>query len=165
MNRAAQYQQERLRVAQSQAASSPEEYLAKLGIKVSIFAPATSDLPRFAQLVAKTNQFNLNCRRRSDVELTQMCADAGYLIRLVQARDDFGDYGIVGAFAAKLDSDRADLDIFLLSCRAMGRGIEDIQDELKLFPFRVAEDTKPGEVLRIKLGRRKFTPPEPVAPG
>lgn len=125
MNRAVQYQQERLRAAQSQAASSPEEYLSKLGIKVSIFAPAPTDVPRFAQLVAKTNQFNLNCRRRSDVELTQMCADAGYLIRLVQARDNFGDYGIVGAFAAKLDSDRADLDTFLLSCRAMGRGIEE----------------------------------------
>src|SRR5246500_5369871 len=44
--------------------------------------------------------------------------------------------------------------------RLMGRGIEDIQEELKLFPFRIAEDTKPGEVLRIKLGDREFTPPE-----
>jgi FkbH-like protein len=125
MNRAVQYQQERLRIEQSKTASSPEEYLARLGVKVSIFAPAPSDVPRLAQLVAKTNQFNLNCRRRSDIELTQICADTSYLVRLVQARDDFGDYGIVGAFAAKLDSDRADLDTFLLSCRAMGRGIEE----------------------------------------
>jgi molecular chaperone DnaK len=44
--------------------------------------------------------------------------------------------------------------------RLMGRGVEDIQEELKLFPFRVAEDVKPGEVLRIKLGDREFTPPE-----
>src|SRR5437763_13574563 len=44
--------------------------------------------------------------------------------------------------------------------RLMGRGIDDIQEELKLFPFRVAEDVKPGEVLRIKLGDREFTPPE-----
>jgi Fe-S protein assembly chaperone HscA len=44
--------------------------------------------------------------------------------------------------------------------RLMGRGIDDIQDELKLFPFRIAEDVKPGEVLRIKLGDREFTPPE-----
>jgi len=44
--------------------------------------------------------------------------------------------------------------------RLMGRGIDDIQEELKLFPFRIAEDVKPGEVLRIKLGDRKFTPPE-----
>src|SRR5271167_146934 len=44
--------------------------------------------------------------------------------------------------------------------RLMGRGIEDIQEELKLFPFRLAEDLQPGEVLRIKLGDKTFTPPE-----
>src|SRR5271157_3472082 len=44
--------------------------------------------------------------------------------------------------------------------RLMGRGVEDIQEELKLFPFRLAEDLQPGEVLRIKLGDKTFTPPE-----
>ena len=44
--------------------------------------------------------------------------------------------------------------------RLMGRGAEDIQEELRLFPFRLAEDLQPGEVLRIKLGERTFTPPE-----
>ncbi|MGA2170904.1 MAG: Fe-S protein assembly chaperone HscA [Terracidiphilus sp.] len=44
--------------------------------------------------------------------------------------------------------------------RLMGRGLEEIQDELKLFPFRLAEDVEPGEVPRIRLGELKFTPPE-----
>jgi Fe-S protein assembly chaperone HscA len=44
--------------------------------------------------------------------------------------------------------------------RLMGRGVEDVQEELKLFPFRLAEDLKPGEVLRLKLGERELTPPE-----
>jgi len=44
--------------------------------------------------------------------------------------------------------------------RLMGRGIEDVQDELKLFPFQLAADLKPGEVLRLSLGGREFTPPE-----
>jgi len=44
--------------------------------------------------------------------------------------------------------------------RLMGRGVEDIREELKLFPFRLAEDLQPGEVLRIKLGEKTFTPPE-----
>src|SRR5437879_1483023 len=44
--------------------------------------------------------------------------------------------------------------------RLMGRGMEDIQEELMLFPFRLAEDLTPGEVLRIKLGEKTFTPPE-----
>jgi Fe-S protein assembly chaperone HscA len=44
--------------------------------------------------------------------------------------------------------------------RLMGRGLEEIQDELKLFPFRLAEDVEAGEVPRIRLGELKFTPPE-----
>ncbi len=44
--------------------------------------------------------------------------------------------------------------------RLMGRGVEDIRDELKLFPFRLADDIQPGEVLRIKIGGGTYTPPE-----
>jgi Fe-S protein assembly chaperone HscA len=44
--------------------------------------------------------------------------------------------------------------------RLMGRGLEDIQGELKLFPFQLAEDLQAGEVLRIKIGERTYTPPE-----
>jgi molecular chaperone DnaK len=43
--------------------------------------------------------------------------------------------------------------------RLMGRGLEDVRDELKLFPFRL-DETQAGEVLRVKLGDRIFTPPE-----
>ena len=44
--------------------------------------------------------------------------------------------------------------------RLMGRGLEEIQDELKLFPFRLADDVEAGEVPRITLGELHFTPPE-----
>src|ERR1700723_981442 len=44
--------------------------------------------------------------------------------------------------------------------RLMGRGLEEIQSELKLFPFRLADDIEAGEVPRIQLGDLKFTPPE-----
>jgi Fe-S protein assembly chaperone HscA len=44
--------------------------------------------------------------------------------------------------------------------RLMGRGLEEVQSELKLFPFRLAEDIEPGEVPRIQLGELRFTPPE-----
>src|SRR6202140_1328955 len=44
--------------------------------------------------------------------------------------------------------------------RLMGRGVEDIREVLKLFPFRLADDLQSGEVIRIKLGERTFTPPE-----
>jgi len=44
--------------------------------------------------------------------------------------------------------------------RLMGRSVEEIQSELKLFPFRLADDVEAGEVPRIQLGEMKFTPPE-----
>src|ERR1700760_5074450 len=44
--------------------------------------------------------------------------------------------------------------------RLMGRGVEDVTEELKFFPFRLAENIQPGEVLRIRLGASEFTPPE-----
>src|SRR5271163_4812330 len=44
--------------------------------------------------------------------------------------------------------------------RLMGRGVEDVVEELNYFPFRLADDIQPGEVLRIRLGDAEFTPPE-----
>src|SRR5450631_4413893 len=44
--------------------------------------------------------------------------------------------------------------------RLMGRGLGEIQNELKMFPFRIADDVEAGEVPRITLGELKFTPPE-----
>lgn len=44
--------------------------------------------------------------------------------------------------------------------RLMGRGLEDIQEELKLFPFRLSDALQQGEVLRIRLGEMEFTPSE-----
>jgi molecular chaperone DnaK len=44
--------------------------------------------------------------------------------------------------------------------RLMGRGVDDVREELKFFPFRLADDLQPGEVIRIRLGDKTFTPPE-----
>src|SRR5712692_8525606 len=44
--------------------------------------------------------------------------------------------------------------------RLMGRGVDDVQEELKFFPFRLASDLEPEEVIRIQLGEKTFTPPE-----
>ncbi len=44
--------------------------------------------------------------------------------------------------------------------RLMGRGVEDVQEELKLFPFHLAPDIQSGEVLRLQIGPQQYTPPE-----
>ncbi|HZR58433.1 MAG TPA: Fe-S protein assembly chaperone HscA [Terriglobales bacterium] len=66
---------------------------------------------------------------------------------------------IVGSAARKYLIETPERSVYSIK-RLMGRGIEDIQEELKLFPFRLADDLEAGEVLRIKLGQKTFTPPE-----
>src|SRR3984885_13245320 len=58
---------------------------------------------------------------------------------------------IVGNAARKYLIETPERAVYSIK-RLMGRGVEDIQEELKLFPFRLADDILPGEVLRIKLG-------------
>ena len=72
---------------------------------------------------------------------------------------DAKDQTIVGNAARKYLIETPGRAIYSVK-RLMGRGVEDVQDELKFFPFRLADDLVPGEVLRIQLGAKTFTPPE-----
>jgi molecular chaperone DnaK len=69
------------------------------------------------------------------------------------------DQIIVGNAARKCLIETPERSVYSIK-RLMGRGMEDIQEELKLFPFHLAEDLQSGEVIRIKLGEKTFTPPE-----
>jgi molecular chaperone DnaK len=80
------------------------------------------------------------------------------LVPSVVALDEKGQI-VVGSAARKYLIESADHAVYSVK-RLMGRGVEDVRDELKLFPFRLAEDLADGEVLRIKLGDKTFTPPE-----
>jgi len=80
------------------------------------------------------------------------------LVPSVVALDEHGQI-IVGSAARKYLIETPERAVYSVK-RLMGRGVEDVQDELKLFPFRLADDLQPGEVLRIKLGDKTYTPPE-----
>ncbi|HUK87671.1 MAG TPA: Hsp70 family protein, partial [Terriglobales bacterium] len=84
--------------------------------------------------------------------------DGSNLVPSVVALDERGEI-LVGNAARRYLIETPERAVYSIK-RLMGRGIEDIQDELRLFPFRLAPDLKPGEVLRIRLGDREFTPPE-----
>ncbi len=84
--------------------------------------------------------------------------DGANLVPSIVALDPAGQI-VVGNAARKYLIETPERAVYSVK-RLMGRGIEDIQDELKLFPFRVAEDLTPGEVIRIHLGERTYTPPE-----
>src|SRR4051794_11197119 len=89
--------------------------------------------------------------------------DGQNLVPSVVALDERGEI-VVGNAARRYLIETPERAVYSVK-RLMGRGIDDVRDELKLFPFRLADDpqsreSKSGEVLRIKLGEREFTPPE-----
>src|ERR1700687_701054 len=84
--------------------------------------------------------------------------DGVNLVPSVVALDD-KDQIIVGNAARKYLIETPERAVYSIK-RLMGRGIEDIHQELKLFPFQLADDLQAGEVLRIRLGEKTFTPPE-----
>ena len=72
---------------------------------------------------------------------------------------DVNNQPVIGNAARKHLTETPERAVYSIK-RLMGRGVDDVQAELKFFPFRLAEDLQPGEVLRIKLGDKTFTPPE-----
>jgi len=84
--------------------------------------------------------------------------DGSNLVPSVVALDE-NDQIVVGNRARKYLIETPERAVYSIK-RLMGRGVEDVQDELRFFPFRLADDLQPGEVLRIKLGNKTFTPPE-----
>jgi Fe-S protein assembly chaperone HscA len=84
--------------------------------------------------------------------------DGSHLVPSLVAIDRDGKT-VVGNAARALLIETPERAVYSIK-RLMGRGVEDIAEELQLFPFRMAEDLAPGEVLRIQLGEHSFTPPE-----
>jgi molecular chaperone DnaK len=80
------------------------------------------------------------------------------LVPSVVALDENGRV-VVGNAARKYLIETPERSVYSIK-RLMGRGIEDVRDELKLFPFQLADDLEVEEVLRIKLGEKTFSPPE-----
>jgi FkbH-like protein len=125
LGRAQSYAQETQRV-QARKSTDLGEFLQSLQLQVCVFEPSAGDVARLAQLVAKTNQFTLGGYRHTEVEVSSLAGRLDVALRLVQAKDNFGDYGIIGALIVSgIDSVEPMLDTFVLSCRAMGRGVED----------------------------------------
>jgi FkbH-like protein len=81
-------------------------------------------MTRVAQLLAKTNQFNLTTRRHTAADVAALL-DKGAVALWARVKDRFGDNGLVGAAIAAPEADgRWVIDTFLLSCRVIGRRVE-----------------------------------------
>ena len=117
------YAQERERRTLEASSQTLEDFLKNLELSVTMSEVSDATLPRAAQLTQKTNQFNLTTKRYTEEQLKQFLADGGKAWT-VAAKDRFGDYGIIGLLMAKPKAAIWDIENFLLSCRILGKGVE-----------------------------------------
>ena len=119
-----QYREEKKRTEFKSVATNMDEYLKGLDIKVEIKKADKFTIPRIAQLISKTNQFNTTTKRYSETEVAKMANSKDYLIISIKAEDRFGDSGITGVAIIKMGSINWHIDSYLLSCRILGKEIE-----------------------------------------
>ncbi len=119
-----QYRQNARREVCRREAGDLTAYLESLGTRLALFPAASRHLARIHQLFNKTNQFNVTTKRYQQSEIERFLADTQWELRLAAVRDNFGDLGIVGLYLVRDQGDEAEIDSFVLSCRALGRGIE-----------------------------------------
>jgi FkbH-like protein len=124
--RAETYRAQGLRRQLQASVASLEEFLVSLEQEVTIDRVTEGAVSRAAQMCQRTNQFNLTTRRYTVAEIDQMRQDPAFELYTLSVRDRFGDSGITGLGILKFSSDAAEIDTFLLSCRILGRRLEDV---------------------------------------
>lgn len=122
--RNAMYGENRQRKEIEASSDSMDAYLQKLGIEVNIGAAGEFDIQRVSQLTQKTNQFNLTTRRYSEGQIRELIVDSKSDVYCIKVRDKISDLGLVGVVIVRCQDDGQFIDSFLLSCRALGRGVE-----------------------------------------
>lgn len=123
LSRSAMYAEQVERSRFEKQAKDLQDFIAGLRLEV-VFAPVTAEtLPRVVQLTQRTNQMNTTLERYSEPELKQ-ALEQGTEAFTVTVSDKFGSYGLVGAVLFHEHNDSIRIDNFLLSCRALGRGVE-----------------------------------------
>jgi len=124
-DRAAYYQGNAQRAASLQASGDMDSYLASLDMVCTIGPVDPVSRPRVAQLINKSNQFNLTTRRYSESEVAAVEADASRHAIQIRLVDTFGDNGIISVIIADRAADAWEIDTWLMSCRVLGRRVEE----------------------------------------
>lgn len=119
------YQQEMQRKSVLNASASMEDYLRSLEIKITLGEMTEEQLDRVSQLTQKTNQFNLVTNRYSPEEIRTYANKPENYIYTAKVSDRFGDSGLVFLMMISTTGTMAHVDNLLMSCRVMGRHIED----------------------------------------
>ena len=119
------YRAEALRRQEQAESLSPEDYIRKLEMRVDIHPLRPEEMERTAQLIGKTNQFNLTTRRYTLAQVRQMAEDGQHILYTVSSGDRYGDNGLIAVVILEDRGQDLMVDTFLMSCRVMGRKLED----------------------------------------
>lgn len=120
------YQAEAARAESSRQFTTRREFLASLGLEMSIRAAASSDFDRAEELARRTNRMNSAGRRFPEGALRQLVSLPGHRMLVAALRDRFGECGTIGIAVLCRDASLVRLRLFLISCRVMNRGAGEI---------------------------------------
>lgn len=123
--RARMYVAQRRRGEARERVGSAETWLQTLGTELAVEALNAGNRQRVVQLLNKTNQMNLSTRRMTEPELAAWCNAPGRALWAFRVADRFGDSGLTGIASMEVDGDEARVVDFVLSCRVMGRQVEE----------------------------------------
>jgi FkbH-like protein len=119
------YMAEKERKQEQENFTHIDEFLKSLNIKITLKKLDEADIDRALQLTLRTNQFNLNGIRKTREEISNSIPAQDSLAWIIDVKDRFGDYGIVGLLLAREIENTLAIDTFVMSCRAMGKNVED----------------------------------------
>lgn len=123
--RTAFYRANSLRAQKLDCFADHDTYLKSLAMEMDVRPFDAVGRARIAQLIAKSNQFNLTTKRRSESEISDIENDPGMFTYQIRLRDQFGDNGMISIVIAKATGSFLEIDTWLMSCRVLGRKIEE----------------------------------------
>ncbi|HEX4052476.1 MAG TPA: HAD-IIIC family phosphatase [Steroidobacteraceae bacterium] len=119
------YLQEMKRQELRQSYTDITDYLRSLDMRITVERFSSPKLARIAQLFQRSNQFNLTTQRHSESDCARMMEDSAACIPLCASLvDAYGDYGLISIVVAWIERDALLLSDWLMSCRVLGRGVE-----------------------------------------
>lgn len=126
LHRAAQYRANAERETLKRSKIDITDYLKELRMELIAQPFDELNLNRIVQLINKTNQFNLTTKRYSETEIRTVISDSSALTWQIRLKDRFGDNGIISVIFGRLNSKKEfEIDTWLMSCRVLGRQVED----------------------------------------
>ena len=124
--RADTYRENEQRTELAAGSTNLDEYLASLRMKVDLCPFDQPNLPRIVQLINKTNQFTLTTRRTTASEVNAWMENPACYTQFMRLHDRFGDSGLTGVMTAVREGETFRIVNWLMSCRVLGRRIENL---------------------------------------